>query len=576
MFASVSYGLFGSLMGIGGAVALSVVPVLRSQVLVLASAAAAAAAALGMVVSRFRIIRDLFGESLAMASAAGIAVHLGVLVGGALFALVIWQTVAASGERRGAIAAGLRFASALVVAAVALSLGLNAVVGGEPQAAVGAASAKGPNVLLIIADTLRADHTGPYGASDVSTPALDALASDSVVFEHTFAHSSWTRPSISTILTSLYASSHSVMLKTDLLPDEVVTVAEVMRDDGYLTSGFVTNINVAPSFNFQQGFDSYEYLSPDFFFGASDSGSKLSLYSGMRLIRERFLSREKYVEHYYQDAVSVNGRALPWLAEYGEEPFFTFIHYMDPHDPYFELPYNGKAVARVDTPNPAGDRAEELRGLYAGNIEYLDGFLAAVFSGLKQAGLYDDMIIVFTADHGEEFHEHGGWWHGTTLYDEQLHVPLMVKFPGNVRGGTRVSQLSGLVDVMPTMLAAAGLEVPASAQGRDLMSTKAPAAVYAEEDHEGNVLESVRSAQWKLIVANEGNPRGLDPVEMYDLVADPGETHNLASSDPDRVAALQESLAGLRALARQSAVAGVSGEMDDAARERLRALGYIE
>jgi len=167
-------------------------------------------------------------------------------------------------------------------------------------------------------------------------------------------------------------------------------------------------------------------------------------------------------------------------------------------------------------------------------------------------------------------------WHGTTLYDEQLHVPLMVKFPGNVRGGTRVSQLSGLVDVMPTMLAAAGLEVPASAQGRDLMSTKAPAAVYAEEDHEGNVLESVRSAQWKLIVANEGNPRGLDPVEMYDLVADPGETHNLASSDPDRVAALQESLAGLRALARQSAVAGVSGEMDDAARERLRALGYIE
>jgi arylsulfatase A-like enzyme len=424
---------------------------------------------------------------------------------------------------------------------------------------------------------LRADHTGPYGGHGVSTPAIDSLAKDGVVFDRVYTNSSWTRPSIATILTSLHASSHSVMYKTDLLPDTVETVAEVMKAGGYRTAGFVTNINVAPAFHFDQGFDSYRYLAPAFFFGATDSGSKLSLYSGMRLIRERFISRKKYVENYYQDAQTLDRNALPWFDKHASEPFFTLIHYMDPHDPYFRLPYNGDAVARVDTPNPDPSRAEELRRLYSSNIEYMDEFMAKMIGQLKALHVYDETVIVFTADHGEEFQEHGGWWHGTTLYDEELHVPLIVKLSKNARAGTRSNALAGSIDVMPTLLAAAGLTCPRACQGRDLFGpAPAPAAVFAEEDHEGNVLRSIRSDQWKLILANPGNPRGLQQAELYDVVNDPRERSNLAAAQPERVQAMTRDLDVLEQGTRARAVTGEAGKLDDASKERLRALGYIQ
>ncbi len=577
VFGAISYGFFGAVMGAGFGVAVSIVRVVRTEPAVMGAACGVVVALLGLVVGRFRIIRDVFGESLPIASPAGIGVHVGLLVGALVCFLIFRALLAGAAARRGVFGAGLRWGGTLVAGAFVVAVVLNVVAGGDDVAEAGPATADGPNALLIIVDTLRADHIGPYGARKTSTPGLDGLAADGIVFDSAFAHSSWTRPSIATILTSLYASSHTVMHKTDLLPDEVTTLAESMQDNGYRTSGFVTNINLAPSFNFEQGFETYKYLAPDYFFGATDSGSKLSLYSGMRLIRERFLSKNKYVYHYYQDGETVNDTSLPWLDGNATDPFFTLIHYMDPHDPYFEIPYNGKAVARVNTPHPAPESAEEMRDLYIENIEYVDGFLAGIFERLKTLGLYDDMVIVVTADHGEEFYEHDGWWHGTTLYDEQIHVPLIVKLPGNKMKGNRVRGLAGLVDVMPTVLGAAGLDCPAQCQGRDLFGgTKAPAAVYAEEDHEGNVLESIRTRDWKLVVANEGNPRGLEPLELFDLGADPGETRNLAASKTERVAELKEQMQQLAKMAGSHAVSGVEGEINADDAERLRALGYME
>ncbi|MEE8312516.1 MAG: sulfatase [Candidatus Binatia bacterium] len=578
VFGVISYGCLGAAMGAGFGFAVSIVRIVGTEPAVMGAACGLVVAALGLVVARFRVIRDVFGESLPIASAAGIGVHLALLVGAGLAFVTFRALLSGAAARRGVVGAGLRWAGTIVAVALVAAVGLNVIAGGgEDAGAEGAATATGPNALLVIVDTLRADHTGPYGAKDVSTPALDALAADGVVFENTFAQSSWTRPSVATILTSLYASSHSVMHKTDLLPEEVTTVAEAMQEAGYRTSGFVTNINLSPSFNFEQGFETYRYLAPDFFFGATDSGSKLSLYSGMRLIRERFLSRNKYAYHYYQDGETVNDTSLPWLDDNAEEPFFTLVHYMDPHDPYFEIPYNGKAVARVNTPHPAGDRAGELRELYVDNIEYVDGFLGGVFGRLKKLGLYDDMLIVVTADHGEEFYEHEGWWHGTTLYDEQVHVPLIVKLPNNARRGQRVRDLARLVDVMPTILTAAGVGLPTQVQGRDLFGTGgAPDAVYAEEDHEGNVLESIRTADWKLVVANEGNPRGLEMMELYYLGDDPGETRNLASSRTERVAELRGRMTAMADTAAANAVSGVSGDISSDDAERLKALGYME
>ena len=578
LFGAVSYGLIGAGIGGGWSVVSGILPRLRSNEASVGSSAALPAALLGLVVGRFRIIRDAFSESLPLLSGAGIAVHVGLLVGALAVYLLVSAAVRRSAARRGPIAASVAATVAMLIAGGLASIVTNVVAGGPAEKPAAAPStAKGPNVVLIIADTLRADHLGAYGSRDVATPAIDSLAADGVVFDKAFAQSSWTRPSIATILTGLYPGSHSVMHKTDLLPGDVVTVAEAMKQGGYRTSGFVTNINVAPSFNFQQGFDEYQYLAPDFFFGATDSGSKLALYSLMRLIRERFLSKQKFVSHYYQDADTVNETSLPWLAGHEDERFFVVIHYMDPHDPYFEIPYNGRAVARVDTPNPAPERAEELRKLYASNIEYLDGFLAKLFAALKERGLYENTVIAFTADHGEEFHEHGGWWHGTTLYEEQIHVPLIVKPAGKTAAGRREASFARLADVTPTLLAAAGLSAPAGVQGRDLFgSSAAPTAVYAEEDHEGNVLESIRTADWKLIVANDGNPRGLAPVELYDMRSDPGETTNLADKEPARVAELRRDLEALRTASRASAVKGTTGTIDAADEERLRALGYLE
>jgi arylsulfatase A-like enzyme len=581
LFGAISYGFFGALMGIGwGAATLvtgRVVPPLLQVGPAMGSGGGVVVGLLGMVVCRFRIIRDVFSESLAIASPAGIAVHVGLVLFGLVSFLVVTRLLSRSTTKRGPFGAAALWAGSVMGAALVAAVGLTAIAGGDDDGQAGAGTAEGPNVVLIIADTLRADHIGPYGASDVKTPALDRLAMDGVVFQNAFAHSSWTRPSIATILTSLYASSHQVMHKTDVLPDDVVTIAETMKAGGYRTSGFVTNINVAPSFNFQQGFDSYRYLAPSFFFGATDSGSKLSLYSGMRLIRERFLSKNKYVENYYQDGMTVNGQSVPWLDANGQEPFFTLIHYMDPHDPYFEIPYNGKAIARVEDSHPDGSRAAELRALYVANIEYLDQFVGAVMEQLRSAGVYDNTVIAFVSDHGEEFYEHEGWWHGTTLYDEQIHVPLIIKRAANEGAGGRIAELVGMIDVTPTLLAAVGLEAAASAQGRDLFGNPtALAAVYAEEDHEGNILESIRTAEWKLVLANEGNPRGLETVELYNIAADPGETNNMAQSKPDVVTELRRDLDSLRGVAAASAVTGATGELDSADEERLRLLGYIE
>jgi arylsulfatase A-like enzyme len=578
LFGALTYGAIGSAIGAGWSVLSAIVPSWRSGIGATARSAGLAAALLGLVVARFRVVRDAFGESLPLFSATGIAVHVGLLLGAVVLYALVAGWLRSRASRRGPAAGAAGAAVGTIVLGALLAGVLTTVFGGEaPPAASTAGGAKGPNVVLIIVDTLRADHIGAYGAKNVSTPAMDALAQDGIVFERAFAQSSWTRPSISSIVTGLYPGSHSVMHKTDLLPAEVVTVAESMREAGYRTSGFVTNINVAPSFNFQQGFDEYRYLAPDFFFGATDSGSKLALYSVLRLVRERFLSKEKWVAHYYQDADTVNATALPWIDSYRGDRSFVLVHYMDPHDPYFEIPYNGKAIARVDTPNPAPERAEELRKLYATNIEYFDSFLAKVIAQLEARGLYDDALIVLTADHGEEFHEHGGWWHGTTLYDEQIHVPLIVKLPGNRNAGARESALARSVDIAPTMLTISGAGVPAAVQGRNLFGTApAPTAIYAEEDHEGNVLEAIRTAEWKLILANPGNPRGLAEVELYDLVADPGERKNLADAEPARVTELKKNLETLRAASRASAVSGVSGAIDDADMERLKALGYVD
>ena len=577
-WALVAYGAVGGALGLGAGVLAAVVGTDGFGL-----ALAAVGGVLAFAVGRFRVIRDVFLEQLPPGPMPKV-VQAAALAAVVLAAFAIWRALRGADARRTPLTRPVVTAIVVVLVAAAWAGGTRLVPTPAPAPLVARPSgADVPNVLLIMVDTLRADHLSCYGGSPVPTPHIDQLATGGLRYANTFSQASWTRPSVATILTGLYPSSHGAVHKADRLPDRVDTLAEMLQRGGYRTVGFANNANVSAAFNFQQGFDEYHYLAPDFFFGAGEPASQLAVYSGLRLVRERFLSHYVDVHHYYQPAEVVTNEVRNWLDHRppGKEPLFLFVHYMDPHDPYFVHPFNGEGYARVANPNPPAALAEKLHRIYAGEVAYLDEHLGVLFDDLRKRGLWDQTLVVLTADHGEEFHEHGGWWHGTTLYDEQVHVPLLVK-PARYTGpGKVVEELATSLDIAPTVLASARLPLPGTLQGHPLpLDGGIPSArqsVFAEEDLEGNVLQAVRTRESKLISANPGNPRGLAPEELYDLARDPGEHTNTVATAPAQAemmrAELGKSVLQARAHAGATEQAGAEAAGQ---RERLKALGYVD
>jgi arylsulfatase A-like enzyme len=575
-WAVLAYGAVGGAAGIGAGIAGTV---LRTDGFGLALASIGVP--LGFVVGRFRIIRDVFLEQAPKGALAS-AVQLGALLACVAVGGWLWWRLRGADARRSLVTRPLAALGLVAVAAGAWAVAARALapVPSVAPAPVAQLPAGAPNVLLIMVDTLRADALGPYG-SPVKTPHIAQLAADGIVYEKAFAQASWTRPSVATILTGLYPSSHGAVHKADVLPEGVITLAEALGAGGYRTVGFPNNVNVSASFNFQQGFGEYHYLAPSLFFWASEEAAKLTLYNVLRLVRERFLSRSIDVHHYYQPAEVVTSAVTQWLDGLRQgERFFMYAHYMDPHDPYMVHPFNGEGYARVALPNPPPEMAVRLREVYAGEVGYLDTHLGALFDDLRRRGLYDQTMIVLTSDHGEEFHEHGGWWHGTTLYDEQTHVPLIVKLAGTAARGAVVEELVTSLDIAPTVLAAGGLPVPPAMQGHRLpLDGAGPVlypAVFAEEDFEGNVLQALRTKEWKLVTANPGNSRGLSDTGLYDLMRDPQELTNTAPGAAGRVDELRAALGRAVVAARAQAGATSQTNVDSVTRDRLKALGYLD
>lgn len=547
--------------------------------------AAAVFGAFAFALGAFRIRRDFFHEELVWKSAIGLAVLLGCAFVAAGMSAILARVLRVLVQRprfQRLVHAPTAFALLLV-----LGLGLAgnlALVSRSSRAVssgdVRAVEDQAGNVLFIVVDTLRADRLPIYGYESGHTPNLDRFAQDAIRFDQAFANSSWTRPSFASILSGRLPSSHGVMAKSDALPDAVTTLPEVLETAGYTTAGYATNFNVAPYFNFHQGFDEYTYLEPEFVLGADDASAKLLL---MQFIRQRVekmraMQGEVLPGTAYQDAATVNAALTTWIDRQPASPWFLFVGYMDPHDPYFAHPYDGSGYARAAHQHPDASEAPVLSALYDGEISYWDAEFGTLLAGLRERGLYDGLTIIVTSDHGEEFNEHGGFWHGTTLYDEQVRIPLLVKLPQSRRGGTVVRHWVQSIDLMPTVLSLVDAPIPQGVQGGDLFT--GTDVVYAEESHEGNVLESVRELdgtdEYKLITANPGNPRGLKPVEMYRVDLDPAERENLASSSPDRVRVATKALLKQRALAQEDAVAADSVELDDDVAAHLEAIGYIE
>jgi len=380
-----------------------------------------------------------------------------------------------------------------------------------------------PLAIVYLVDTLRADHTTSYGYERDTTPRLAEFARDAVVFDSAIAHASWTKPSVASLMTSQLPGRHLAVQLRDPLDVGHVTLAEMLSAKGISSGAAIANsVIYLDGNNFEQGFD--------FFAGLHDDTGHAS----------------KSV-----DADSVVDMALGWLRTRHGLPSFTYVHTMDPHVPYLPPP----PFDRIYEPHPTAEHPgvdprtdykepldrERLIAQYDGEIAYGDQEFGRFIDELKRLGVYDRALIIFTADHGEEFADHGKWLHGRSVFDELIRVPLIVKFPGSRDAGGGIEQQVQLVDVMPTVLDHFGLPVPSAPVivGQtlfDVVAGGAPAPpALSEISHRGIVAHGIRTRREKYI-------QSFSPEEAeyyFDLLADPGEQDNLVEQNRDRVAQMQ-------------------------------------
>ncbi len=614
------YGLIGGAVGLGVGMALAVVARKMSAAMVWCLAFGAVVFPLGFVIGRYIVNKVVYAEqgvpmvaTLALAAGLGVACLVGLWLGNNLLTKTPLKVLLSAKGNGVAWVGGL---------GLAWIFALSPAPGGQgtisPKKAQGAEFASRPNVIVILVDTLRADALSVYGAPADASPALAEFAKDGVVFEQFVTSASWTRASTASLLTSLAASTHTCEQKSSALPPAVVTLAEQMSEGGYATGGLPNNANVTASQGFGQGFDWFPY-EPSYPMMARESTYALSMYQLVRKQVYLRLVKAKRVEDYYTPAEAQLSRAKAWVSANKAQKNFLFVHLMEPHDPYFTHPYDGQGIGRAEFPDPPPDWSEKLKGLYRGEVQWVDSELGTFFTDLKASGYYDDAVIVVTADHGEEFLEHGGWWHGTTLYDEQVHVPLIVKLPGNQYAGSRVPWQVRQVDVAPTVAALAGIDKHPTWQGDDLFTdtfdadlalsspppppevpddgeqvvVEVPLVAWApptwanhpasrdalsEQDFEGYDLQSLRRGGKKLIEAVRvpaSNPRVQPPIQYFDLMSDPAEAQNLAGSGSGDEAALRAAVQSMVEDRKAKSVGAVTHEMDDAEKCRLCALGYL-
>lgn len=583
------------------------------------SFASSAAVVIGLgagVIGLFRYQRDvLAGHPLTHRDLAMVACIAGGLTLLGFVSAYIKAAIAGRLTRQRALPL-LVLGAAGWVLVVAIGAGIGAALKPEVAAKPFApkAQAAGPNIILCAADALRSDYLRAYAPeARAATPAINAFVKDAVLFREAFAQASWTKPSFGTMFTGRYPEAHRATTKTGMLSPEVPTLAGLLADAGYYTKGFANNPNTMSVFGFDRGFSDYVNLKPDPLFHASAASMRLALYQVMRkvfLVAEGKLRGGKLrITDFYQPAEVVTDTALAWLDSPERPkapPFYLYLHYMDTHDPYMDYgnPGVGYARARMERPETVKYKAKKgvpyiedierlrnrppaiwsaMHNAYISDIEHLDGHLARLFDGLKQRGLYDNTLIVFVSDHGEEFFDHGGWWHGQTLYREVVQVPLAIKLPGGAGAGTVSRDLARLIDLPPTMLQFAGQPPAPGMSGQplvDALGNFTNANIlwsYAENDFEDNILQAVRGRDNTIIRANEGNPRGTKPVELYNRNADPAERNNLAGV-PEKAEAQQQMekvLTDYESVIHEYAPEpGARVQMDAATQEQLKAIGY--
>ncbi|MFC2164697.1 sulfatase [Acidobacteriota bacterium] len=439
------------------------------------------------------------------------------------------------------------------------------------------------SVILISLDTLRADHLGCYGYSRDTSPGIDKLAEDSAVFLNTFATSPWTLPSHVSLLTALNCINHQVYNSDEKMDPSIKTLADFLRSKGYFNSAITGGGYVSGIFGLNKGFDSYHVRGQ---LNDSDSAEKAT--QGVL----DFIERNK------------------------DRNFFFFLHSYQIHSPYFPPPPYDEMFLAEDAEwkkvnlgelrlnhqhrfKPLSDKQRQnIIDLYDGEIRYTDEkLISPIINKLKSLNLYDDTMIILTADHGEEFFEHKSWAHSHSVYDETIKVPMIVKSFNSEHAGRRIEKYARLVDAMPTILEALGidhsdnymdgeslysllLDNSESTEERIFLSELAP---YAGENHIPRKI-AINQGRNKLIINDKFSPEDLayytfpppeiQKMEIYDLTKDPREILNLIKKEPSMARRLIDFM---NARYKQNKkVKTNKAKIDEELNEQLRALGYIE
>jgi len=426
-----------------------------------------------------------------------------------------------------------------------------------------------PNVIILLIDALRADRLSCYGNSRNTSPNIDKFAKDSVLFTQAISQSTFTKTSVSSLFTSLYPYQHGVYegntrdtennITSDVLGEEEMTLAEVLLQNGFLTMAWVHNAQLRSYMGFAEGFVEYDEPAGD-----------------IKSINKRFI------------------RWIDWIGK--RHRFFAYIHYLDLHDPYRpKPPYDtmygvySDVYSEIDFKDWGRHRKEirenkrklekkdidQLLAYYDGQLTYIDSQIGLLLEYLKKEGLYDNTLIIITADHGDGFMEHGFISHSNTPYDELLRVPLIIKFPKSVYAGKVVRSQVRLIDVMPTILDYLGIRTDSELSGFSLLNylddnrnkgKKIDFPKYAISEHHNTL--SIRTEKYKYI----HSPNKED--EFYDLSVDPKERNNIIDLRRDEAERFRKM--ALKVAQERKEKNTRKAVLDKKTVEELKALGYVQ
>ncbi len=432
-----------------------------------------------------------------------------------------------------------------------------------------------PNVIILLIDALRKDHVGVYGYYRETTPNMDRFSQDAIVFQNAISQCSWTSPSIAALFSSLYPSTHGCVsysqqgaeVKADFLDHKIDTLAEILKEEGYETGAFVANHWICRRLQFDQGFDVFSPVN----------------------------------EKYKPRAPEVNEKAFKWISKNRMKPFFAYLHYMDVHGPYSPPPPYDSFFKSTEFRQMSRRERNRLRHLsvgrgkdknnlnyyidqYDGEIRYTDHHIGEFLERLRRYDLLDNTIVIITSDHGEAFFEHGCCGHGWTLYNEEIDIPLVIKFPQSVKFPAVEHYRVELIDVTATILSILNLRLPYNPDGLNLQHTSngkmlVHRSVFSEE------LSTIMKGPPEIAIIKDNykatySVNEQKVTELYELDEDKAEKSNIYNINRAKAKELEtEVKSSLTQKSRKRKDLGLENSavtLDGESRNQLRSLGYVQ